>query len=211
MRSMWTTLVAFTLLVVACARKEPPRTAPRPSGDRPVEQEGWQSRVVSSKEGKPSAIIFYGHMVKYKGDKFYRFNQGVEVDLFDERGGRLSHVTADSGVMHEATYDVEAHGNVVVVSDSGVVLRTERLFYSKEGDKVYSDAPVMIVRAAGDTLYGTGFESDKNLRNYTFYEPRGVSERRIDLDLERRLRPRRVRPDSAAAGDSASPPGQAPQ
>lgn len=211
MRSTWVALAALTFLVGACAREEPPHTAPLSSGDRPVEQEGWQSRVVSSKEGKAAAIISYGHMVKYKGDKFYRFNQGVEVDLFDEQGGRLSHVTADSGVMHEATYDVEGHGNVVVVSDSGVVLLTERLFYSKERDKVYSDAPVVIVRAAGDTLYGTGFESDKNLRNYTFYEPRGVSERRIDLDLDRRLRPRRVRADSTAAGDSASMSKQALQ
>jgi LPS export ABC transporter protein LptC len=149
-------------------------------------------------------------MVKYKGDRVYRFDQGVEVDLFNDEGDHLSHVTADSGVMHEASYDVEAHGNVVVVSDSGVVLLTQRLFYTKENDKVYSDAPVTIVRGPGDTLYGKGFESDKNLRNYTFYEPRGVTERKIDLDLERHVRPRRVRADSAV-GQSRPPSGGAPE
>jgi len=199
------------LLVLACARKEPPPASKRPPGGKPVEQEGWSSRVVSSRNGKPTAIVSYGHMVKYKGEKIYCFNQGVEVDLFDEQGAHLSHVTADSGVMHEATYDVEAHGNVVVVSDSGVVLRTERLFYTKEGDKVYSDAPVVIVRAPGDTLYGKGFEADKNLRNYTFYEPRGVTERKIDLDLERRVRPRRVRADSSTMMDTTAASGPGPQ
>ncbi|MCR4439289.1 MAG: LPS export ABC transporter periplasmic protein LptC [bacterium] len=206
----WVLVVGLAPLIVACARKETPRTTARPPEGRPVEQEGWHSRVVSTKEGRPTAVIRYGHMVKYKGDRVYRFDQGVEVDLFNDEGDHLSHVTADSGVMHEASYDVEAHGNVVVVSDSGVVLLTQRLFYTKENDKVYSDAPVTIVRGPGDTLYGKGFESDKNLRNYTFYEPRGVTERKIDLDLERHVRPRRVRADSAV-GQSRPPSGGAPE
>lgn len=204
MRVMTTAVVA-AMLLVACSHRDTPPPVARPAEGRPVEQEGWSSRVVSTKDGRLTAVVAYGHMVKYKNDQLYRFDQGIEVDLYNEQGSHLSHVTADSGVMHEATYDLEAHGNVVVVSDSGLVLRTERLFYTKANDKVYSDAPVMIVRAAGDTLYGKGFESDKNLSNYVFYEPRGVTQRAIDLDFERRLQPARARRDTVESHRVGTP------
>ncbi len=201
-------VVVMGMWVNACARREAPQANARAAAERAVEQEGWSSQVVSTKDGRPTAIIAYGHMLKYKNDQLYRFNQGVQVDLYDEHGVHLSRVTADSGVMHEATYDLEAHGNVVVVSDTGIVLRTERLFYNKTNDKVYSDAPVTIIHGPGDTLYGKGFESDKTLSNYVFYQPRGVSQRTIDLNLERRLQPPPARRDSLAAPGVA---GSGPQ
>ena len=150
--------------------------------DQLPDQEGWDSVVEVTEAGKLQAVIRYGHMLHWPKKKLYTFGQGVEADFYDRQGRHASHARADSAVMHEDTNTVDAYGNVVVVSDSGIVLRTNHLRWLPDVGKVQSDVEVQITTAEGDTLYGVGFESEADLSHWRLLKPHGVTKKRVDFE-----------------------------
>ena len=189
--------IAMILFSVSCTKIE---TRELEEQEGPViEQESWESEILSSKNGRLTSHIRYNHMFQYEKEKVYRFNNGFEVDFFDEDGKHVSFVKADSGILQENSEHMEAHGNVEVISDTGAVLYTEKLFWNQAAKRIYTDVPSMVVRAEGDTLYCKGFESDLDLSVMEFYQPQGVSNRRLDLDFEKRLKPDVQKKDTLAA------------
>ncbi len=175
-------LVGGALVVgLACSRTAQP-TVEQAELDRLPDQEGWDSVVEITEDGRLQAVIRYGHMLHWPKEKLYTFGEGVEADFYNPDGSHASHARADSAVMQEETNVVDAYGRVVVVSDSGIVLRTQHLRWLPEEGKVRSDKPVRITTAEGDTLYGVGFESDADLGRWKIFEPRGVSSKRVDLE-----------------------------
>ena len=91
------------------------------------DQEGWNSTMTSTKDGILSAVIRYGHMQRFKKRKVVEFDGGIEIDFYDEKGNHTSKLTSDEGKLNEGTNDIEAIKNVVVVSDSGINLKTDKL------------------------------------------------------------------------------------
>ena len=192
--------IAMTLFFSSCTKIE---TREIKEQEGPViEQESWESEILSSKNGVLTSHIRYKHMFQYEKEKVYRFNKGFEVDFFDEEGKHISYVKADSGILEENSEHMEAHGNVEVISDTGAVLYTEKLFWNQAAKRIYTDVPSMVVRAEGDTLYCKGFESDLDLSVMEFYQPQGVSNRRLDLDFEKRLKPDVQKEDTVAVDAS---------
>lgn len=87
----------------------------------------------------------------------------VTIDFLD--GDRhVSTLTADRGVLLQATDDLEARGHVRVVADDGAVLRTEVLFWDHQRSRIHTDEPVEITRGE-DVLQGVGLEADPGLSN----------------------------------------------
>jgi LPS export ABC transporter protein LptC len=85
----------------------------------------------------------------------------VKVDFFD--GPRhVSTLNADQGVLHQATDDLEARGQVRVVTDEGAVLTTEVLFWDHQRAKIYTEEYVEITQGT-DTLAGYGLDADPGL------------------------------------------------
>ena len=68
--------------------------------------------------------------------------------------------------------DMVAYGNVVVVSDSGVTLYTDTLYWDNGNQKIISKIPVMII-SENDSLYGDTFISDPSLENYEITNSHG--------------------------------------
>jgi len=66
--------------------------------------------------------------------------------------------TGDEGDLNQETKDVELRGHVVLVSSDGLRLETERLRWDAEGQRAWTNEPVIIYRA-GAVVRGTGFES----------------------------------------------------
>ena len=134
-------------------------------------QEGWSSKLYLTTAGKLKAIVCYGHMKKYDKQKMIYFDQGVEVDFYDRNGNHTSHLVSEKGEYNETTEDVMGMGNVVVVSDSGVTLRTEILRWINRTEKIVSDTLVMVTTQNNDTLYGIGFESNADLTRRIIRKP----------------------------------------
>ncbi|MBN2356496.1 hypothetical protein JXO59_10305, partial [candidate division KSB1 bacterium] len=101
----------------------------------------------------------------------------------------------------EITNDIVAIGHVKVVSDTGITLFTEKLAYNQKTEKIFSDVDVMLITDRGDTLYGVGFESDKQLHFWQIIKPRGTSHKSLDLSGEQF---RKSRPDTTSKPPSDS-------
>ena len=76
------------------------------------------------------------------------------------------------GKVDDRKQDMIAYGNVVVVSDSGMILLTDTLRWDNERQKIISEIPVTIISDT-DTLYGDTFISDPSLENYEITNSRG--------------------------------------
>jgi LPS export ABC transporter protein LptC len=108
-------------------------------------------------------------------------------------------LTAERGVLYEETNDVVALGNVVVISDSGVTLRSDSLRWDSRRQKVMTEAFVTITRANGETLRGYGFESDANLKHLSIKKASGMTPKRLELPGTAR---RRAETDAPVRADS---------
>ncbi|HEU4438655.1 MAG TPA: LPS export ABC transporter periplasmic protein LptC [Methylomirabilota bacterium] len=67
-------------------------------------------------------------------------------------------VTGDEGDLNQETKDVVLRGNVVLVSSDGLRLETDRLNWDADGQRAWTQGPVVIYRS-GAIVQGTGFES----------------------------------------------------
>ncbi len=137
-------------------------------------QESWNTTVTFTDSGIVKAILKAGHISAFEASKQTLLDSGVHVDFFDEHGKHSSVLTSRSGKVDENTNNLEAIGNVVVVSDSGVVVETEKLFWDNQRQLIHSDEFVKIT-SPKESLQGHGFESDQSLRNYRIFRVTGTA------------------------------------
>jgi len=75
-----------------------------------------------------------------------------------DQASRSWTVTGDEGDLNQETKDVELRGNVVLISSDGLRLETDKLRWDAEGQRAWTEDPVVIYRS-GAVVRGTGFES----------------------------------------------------
>lgn len=176
-------IVAIVLSFNACQKEKKEVIAASENLEFP-DQEGWNSSVTTSKNGLVSAIIHYGHMQQFKKRKVIELADGIKVDFFDEKGKPTSNLISETGRINEATNDIEALGNVVVMSDTGITLKTQYLKWDNNIEKIVSNEFVTIITAEQDTFFGKGFESDQNLNNWRILDFSGRASRGFNLNLQ---------------------------
>jgi LPS export ABC transporter protein LptC len=166
-----------------------------------LQQEGWNSVILISSSGRLQARVQYAHMVQQENSRLIHFDGGVGVDFFDEKGRHSSRLDSEKGVYDEESQDVTGMGRVIVVSDTGITLKTERLRWIQKKEKIVSDTHVVFVQE-GDTLYGLGFESDSDLKNWELKTPSGIRRQGIDLSGIRSemTGPEKTEVDSSGSG-----------
>ena len=175
-------LIGF-LILGSCHKKEDNFVVNMEQTEYP-DQEGWNSTVISSKNGIVDAIIKYGHMQRFEKRKVVDFDSGIVVDFYNEKGVHTSNLVSEKGKLDEATKNIDAFGNVVVVSDTGITLKTQRLRWDNSIEKIISNSYVTIVTAEKDTFYGNGFESDQNLENWHITGFSGKASKGLDLNIQ---------------------------
>lgn len=173
------TIMTFATLLAGCQSSQQSTSTPK-EFDGP-EQEGWNSKVTVTSAGRVAAIVQYGHMAKYAKEHRVSFDDGVVVDFYGKNGEHSSKLTSERGILYESNNDVEALGNVIVVSDSGTTLHTEKLRWLSQREKIVSDEFVTITTAKGDSLYGKGFESDATMKEWSIRQPSGVSKKKLNF------------------------------
>ena len=180
---MLTIILFYCFSSSTCQKNDESGTAKTTETEYP-DQEGWNSTMTSTKEGILSAVIQYGHMKRFKKSKVVEFDGGIKIDFYDENGNHTSQLTSVRGKLNEGTNDIEAMENVVVVSDSGINLKTEQIWWDNSVEKVVTDKYVTITTNKNDTLYGFGFESDQYLDNWSIRKVSGKAGRGLDLGTE---------------------------
>jgi len=88
------------------------------------------------------------------------------VKLYFYKEGKVSStLTSDRGEVNTQTNDMIAKGHVVIHTDDGSILHTDRLTWDNKEKKIHSDDEVWMMR--GKTLiHGYGFESDPELKTF---------------------------------------------
>ncbi len=137
-------------------------------------QESWRSRVIFSDSSQVKAILWAGHISVFATGHYTLLDDSVHVDFFNSQGQHSSTLTARRGRVDDATDNFEAHDNVVVVSDSGTTLRTERLYWTNADRSIHTDAFVDIISPT-EHISGTGMVSDEGLKNYKIFKVSGQS------------------------------------
>ena len=176
-------VTAFTLIIFTGCQQKDSSNLNNVNSEKLPDQEGWNSTITATTNGRITARINYGYMKKFNKKKLVFFEDGITIDFFNEEGQHTSKLTSQKGKLDEKTNNVEAYENVVLVSDSGYTLQTEKLWWDNTIEKVISDQFVTITTIENDTLHGVGFESDRTLVNWTINEVRGKTAKNFDLNF----------------------------
>jgi len=93
-------------------------------------------------------------------------DEGLELTFFDSAGRSGSVLVARKARILPAQHRMEVSDQVVFTNARGERLETERLVWSQDSDRVYTDRPVKITREA-DILYGQGLDANEDFSRYT--------------------------------------------
>ncbi|MGB2959687.1 MAG: LPS export ABC transporter periplasmic protein LptC [Bacteroidota bacterium] len=165
--------VILVLGIFGCEGKVRPSVVPLSTKD-PPSQESWRSTVIFSDSARVNAILWAGHIAVYAEREYTLLDDSIHVDLFDRSGNHTSVLTARRGKVEDRTRDFEAYENVVVTSDSGTILKTDRLFWDDSEGKIHTDAFVEIISPT-EHIRGHGFVSDQSLKQYRIFRVTGES------------------------------------
>lgn len=168
-------LRGFILFMIACANNEENGIAITRQGL--PDHESWNATIILTREGKKRAVVKAGHIAKYNDKREVILDRSVDADFFSTDERHMSNLKSEKAWVYEATDNLLAMGNVVVVSDSGVTLFTDSLFWDHKAEQVTTNDTVMLTTQSRDTLHGIGFESNVDLTHWKIYKPWGVTER----------------------------------
>ncbi len=181
-----TVVALLTLLVVlagACAREpreEVEVETPPPAGPTP-DSEQWEAVIRLYETGSLQSVIDarYVAIFTLPARNFTRLDT-LEADFFDEEEKVTSHLSANSGEIHdqeaEGNRRVKTWGDVLLVGREGQTVRADTLWWDEVRDRVYTDGPVEVTEE-GDVLRGIGFESDTELTEMRIFNVSGESGR----------------------------------
>ena len=164
------------ILLFGCSRVEEPQTLLSDKKQVP-NREIWNGKIEISNDAQLQSIVQAGHIESFDKQKITLLNEGVIVDFYDKAGRHTSVLTSQRAKVEERTDLFMAFGNVVVVSDSGTVLRTERLYWDRTGRKIHSDTLVILTTEL-DSLRGYDFEAKEDLTAWRLKNPTGLTFRR---------------------------------
>ena len=170
-------LVILLVFVASCARES---ISDMPSRDGMPDQESWGVTIILTSEGLIRAKVHSGHLEKYNEKAFVLLDSSVMVDFFNEKEQHTSVLTSKTAEVDQTSNDMKAIGNVVAVSDSGITLYSETLTWNSKEEKLHTKDNIMITTLENDTLYGVGFESDSDMKNWKILSPSGVTGRELE-------------------------------
>lgn len=165
------------ILLSSCARDPIPDM---PSREGLPDQESWGVTIILTNEGLMRAKVKSGHLEKYNEKEYVLLDSNVIVDFFDIKEKHTSILTSKKAEVTQSSNDMKAMGNVIAVSDSGITLYSETLTWNSKDEKLHTKDNIMITTLDEDTLYGVGFESDSDMKNWKILSPSGVTGREME-------------------------------
>ncbi|MCK5520856.1 MAG: LPS export ABC transporter periplasmic protein LptC [Candidatus Marinimicrobia bacterium] len=167
----------FSSSFFSCSRQD--LSIPEDIDIKLPDQESWNFSFSLSNEGRKSIEINAGHMLKFENEGLTYLGDSMQVDYFDQDGFHISCITSDSGIINEKQEHLTAIGNVIMISDSGYTMLTDKVFWRNDSNIVYTPGNITLY-SENDTLYGTGFTSDVKLENWTIFKPTGKTYRELE-------------------------------
>ena len=171
--SCWT--IVIIIFTIACSEKTDHNQLGK--GEDYPDQESWGVTIILTDSSIERARVKSGHLEKYNEGQHIMLDQIVKVDFFDKNQNHVAVLNSARAEVNQKTNNMKAIGDVVAISDSGITLYTDTLFWNAKKEQMHSRVSVMITTLEKDTLYGVGFESDSDLQNWKILRPSGVTNR----------------------------------
>jgi LPS export ABC transporter protein LptC len=159
-------------LISSCEEKLRPTVVNDIQSEENPTQESWNNTITISESGRTTAIVKTGHTRFYTLRAEYILDEGVKADFYNKAGVHSAKLTSERARIEDKTQNMEAFGNVIVVSDSGTVVKTESMKWLNDLRKITGQQFVTITTPK-ETIQGYGFESDQNLKDYTIKKVSG--------------------------------------
>lgn len=126
------------------------------------------SNVVRYYLKTPKLLIFNREKSPYK-----EFPEGFHMQQFGPDKKILSELSGNYGKNFELEQKWIASGNVIMVNNKGDTLRTEELTYLIKEDRIFSEKFVNIKKGDQDITGTGGFESDSQMKKWSFKKTTG--------------------------------------
>ena len=157
------------IICISCSKNELPDNSTKDVHD----QLSSNVEITLTKKGNVTAKIKSQILKKDNQSLQLELYDNVNVNLFDTNFNQKSLIKSESAIVNEKENKIKAYGNVEVVSNDGKVLKTDSLSWDNNSDKIYTDANLEFITSNTDTLYGTGFESNIDLTEWSILKPKG--------------------------------------
>ena len=101
------------------------------------------------------------------------FPNGIYLEQFDDDYNVAAFLEGDTAIFYKTKRLWELRGDVKMANTKDERFFTERLFWSQDAQKIYSDTLIHIER--GDRIIeGLGFESNQNMTQYKILKTTGI-------------------------------------
>ena len=100
--------------------------------------------------------------------------KGVKVIFYDDDLKEKGTVISDYAIQKEKENIIEFRQNVVATNAQGETFKSDELIYDLGNKKLYSNKSVQITMAGGNTIEGTGFNSNESLYPWHIEQSSGV-------------------------------------
>ena len=150
-----TAFVFATLSFLGCSQDKPPG----PARDHEEPLQITHDFTTTESDSGLVRYVFRARVARFYAGDITRA-EDIQVDFYDH-GQKASVLTAKEGFL-DADGRLRAQEHVVVVSQEGYVLETEKLYWDRTKRKIRSDEFVRITKGH-DVLTGYGLTTDPNL------------------------------------------------
>ena len=129
------TWAIITLLLINGCSKESPNEVLNKGVDFP-DQESWGVTIILTDSSIERARVKSGHLEKYNQNQHILLDENVEVDFFDKKQKHVALLNSFKAEVDQKTNDMKAVGNVIAISDSGITLYTDTLYWDAKNEKI---------------------------------------------------------------------------
>lgn len=180
---MW--LAAILTIGSGCNRQENQLPVTTAGGEVGFpDQEMFQPVIRLTIDDKPRLTLVAKHLSRFEAQSLLLLDGGIKADVYDLDGKHKALLTAREGEVIEGVNSLLARGNVVVTSDSGIVLRGEEIRFDPAFGRIVSDGFVTITSPT-DSLAGYGFNAAPDLTDWEIKNTSGATWRDLERDTTR--------------------------
>lgn len=174
-------MLGSAILLFSCSKTE--KAEEKVNNEALMTEESENLTVLMSENGRRSYYFKTPLLEGYTlaKDPYREFRKGIDITTYqdDSLSTVNSTLVANYAIYYENRKLWEAKGNVEVVKSDSTKLYTQQLFWNSMTKRIYSNVDTKIVTASGDVWVGEGFESDEELKHWTFRRMKGKM--RVDV------------------------------
>ena len=129
-------------------------------------------------------MIHAGHVRQFEDKQLIRLGGRIRMEFFDRTEEPTSVLTAQEGTVEQQTKNMEAWGDVVIVSGDSLRVEAQRIRWDQASKRIFAEGEVMVSDRQG-TEHGEGLVFDGRSRTWTMTKVSGRSKEAVKIPERR--------------------------